>query len=401
MERTVILGIAAAVLAVLGYLAGYYMALGGRPATQTVTQTLTQTATATTTHTTYVTQTVTQTATAPSQMAASALTPISSSTVSVEATKGATVRAGPIIVVIRPGTYAKIGDQMLLRYNFSLVIYNVRNLAVAPDGGVPVYAFAFAVNGLVSPSVTFVDAVGRPKPVITIVYAPRNWSSWTWLGYKTLENGTLLGGGYAFVNKWHYLGGGVLVNIQFVKPVPWVFTAGPYDNRPEFTVYKPPKLGVASGLVPVEVAETVVNGTAGGAVRVGNVIAVIPPGTYLSDGQKRYERYSFALIYYATQSLSGVNGTAPLGAYAFASNGEVSAKYTFVNATGAPSPIVTVAVLPTTTTTWTWLPPGPVPQTSPIVNGTYRFPNEWLYGDGYIVNVQFVKPVPWIFLGPR
>jgi len=52
MERTVILGIAAAVLAVLGYLAGYYMALGGRPATQTVTQTLTQTATATTTHTT-------------------------------------------------------------------------------------------------------------------------------------------------------------------------------------------------------------------------------------------------------------------------------------------------------------------------------------------------------------
>jgi hypothetical protein len=46
MQRTVIFGMAAAVLAVLGYLSGYYTALGERSATQTVTQTLTQTATA-------------------------------------------------------------------------------------------------------------------------------------------------------------------------------------------------------------------------------------------------------------------------------------------------------------------------------------------------------------------
>jgi hypothetical protein len=409
MSRTTTLGIIAVVLAILGFVAGYYAAPKGPTATQTVTRTSTQTTTVT--QTGYVTQTVTQTSTltttvtqtaAPSmQMPTPALAPISSSTVSVNAAEGATVRAGPIIAVIRPGTYAMVGNKTLSNYNFSIVLYSVYGLGASPDGGWPVYAFAFAVNGMVSPAVTFVDSMGKPRPIITIAYMPDNWSSWTWLGYKALSNGTLVGGRYAFVDKWYYVGGGAFVNIQFVKPVPWVFTAGPYSYMPQFATFKPPMSSAASGLVPVEIAEAAINGTIGGALRVGNIIAVIPPGTYLSDGQTMYKTYNFSLIYYATLSMPGIGGMAPFGAYAFAANGVVSAKYTFVNAAGSPSPIVTIAVLPSETTSWTWLPSGPVQQTSAIVNGTYKFANVWLYGDGYIVNVQFVKPVPWIFLGPR
>ena len=407
MSRTTTLGIIAVVLAILGFVAGYYTAPRGAASPQTVTQTVTSTQTvtqtATQTATTMITQTVTQTITAtpPIAQISAELVPISSSTVMVNATKGATVRAGPIIVVIRPGTYVMAGNKTLSAYNFSVVLYGVRGLGPSPDGGQPVFAFAFAVNGQVTPSITFVDNVGKPRPVITLAYMPDNWSSWTWLGYKELSNGTLVGGRYAFIDKWYYLGGGVFANIQFVKPVPWVFTAGPYRYMPQFKTVMLPRSNVASGLVPVEIAEAAINGTTGGALRVGNIIAVIPPGTYLSNGQTMYKVYNFSLIYYATLNMPGVNGMAPFGAYAFAANGVVSAGYTFVDASGAPTPIITVAILPSATTSWTWLPQGPAQQTTALVNGTYRFPDVWLYGDGYIVNVQFVKPVPWVFLGPR
>lgn len=92
MSRTTTLGIIAVVLAILGFVAGYYAAPKGPTATQTVTQTSTQTTT------------VTQTAAPSMQMPTTVLAPISSSTASVNAAEGATVRAGPIIAVIRPGT---------------------------------------------------------------------------------------------------------------------------------------------------------------------------------------------------------------------------------------------------------------------------------------------------------
>ncbi|MGC9117479.1 MAG: hypothetical protein ACP5I3_00645 [Thermoproteus sp.] len=98
--------------------------------------------------------------------------------------------------------------------------------------------------------------------------------------------------------------------------------------------------------------------------------------------------------------MPGVAGMVPLGAYAFAANGLVTAKYTFVDANGAGSPIITIALFPRTVTSWTWLPQGAAQQNATLSVGAYKFPDVWLYGDGYIVNVLFVKPVPWVFLGP-
>lgn len=33
-----------------------------------------------------------------------------------------------------------------------------------------------------------------------------------------------------------------------------------------------------------------------------------------------------------------------------------------------------------------------------LAGGRYAFPDTWLPGDSYMVNVVFVKPVHWIFL---
>ncbi|WP_167828066.1 hypothetical protein [Thermoproteus tenax] len=391
MTKTTTTIIVAVVVAVIAFIAGYYAApsktvIQSTTTTQTYTQTVTQT----------YTQTVVPTTTPE-------LVPVSASSTVVNATKGATLRLGPLIVVIRPGTYALVGNSTLATYNFSLVIYNLKGVGLAPDGGMPVYAFAFAVNGQVSPSITFVDASGKPRQIITLAYIPSTWTSWTWLGYRQLSNGTLVGGRYVFVDQWYNVGGGVQVNLQFVKPVPWVFVAESSERPLSFSIIKPAVniSGVESGLVPLEIAEAWINGTEGGAVRVGNIIAVVPPGTYLKVGNSTYKAYNFSLVYYATLNLPGVDGMAPLGAYAFAANGVVSPAATFVGASGAPTPIITVAILPRTVTSWTWLTPTVSNgQSKILINGSYKFPNVWIRGDGYLLNAQFVKPVPWVFLGP-
>ncbi|MBP1450145.1 MAG: hypothetical protein JZD41_09185 [Thermoproteus sp.] len=401
MSKAGSIGIAILAL-VIGAVIGY-LASPAKTVTQTVTatQTATLTQTATQISTTTVTQTATVTQSAPPPAAQPLLIPVSSATVAVNATAGATVRDGPIIVVIRPGTYAMVGNTTLSAYNFSIVLYRVVGVGPAPDGGVPTYAFAFAVNGRVSPAVTLVDLAGKPKPVITLAYMPNNWGSWTWLGYAQAPNGTLVGGRYAFVNTWHYLKGAA-VNVQFVKPVPWIFTAYSTSAQPQYSARSPSINATGlTGLIPVEVATATIDGASGSAVEAGNIIAVVPPGTYLqAPNGTIYKSYEFGLVYYAVQGVQGVGGMAPLVAYAFAANGVVSPGYTFVDSSGKPAPVVTIAVLPEGTTSWTWLPPSPSSATSPLAQGSYKFPNTWIQGYGYIVNVQFVKPVPWIFLGP-
>ncbi|MCI4465041.1 MAG: hypothetical protein JHC22_04545 [Thermoproteus sp.] len=53
-----------------------------------------------------------------------------------------------------------VGNKTFSNYSFSIVLYSVYGLAASPDGGWPVYTFAFAVNGMVSPAATFVGGMG-------------------------------------------------------------------------------------------------------------------------------------------------------------------------------------------------------------------------------------------------
>jgi hypothetical protein len=90
---------------------------------------------------------------------------------------------------------------------------------------VPIYTFAFEVNGQITLTITFVNASGKPQGILTYVYtAPGvNWTSWTWLG--GMFNGTVyIGGKYAFADHWTYFSNGTMM-MTFIKPVPWVLEA--------------------------------------------------------------------------------------------------------------------------------------------------------------------------------
>ncbi|WP_243681498.1 hypothetical protein [Vulcanisaeta souniana] len=292
------------------------------------------------------------------------LIPVGEATVMVNATQGATVRLGNIIAVIRPGTYVETpGGQVLNTYQFSIIDYMIENIGLTPmemnmGGSPPIYAFAYAVNGQVSPGYTFVNQEGKPQAIITVVRMPSTWTTWTWLGFTEESNGTLIGGRYAFPDNWVYVSSGIFVNYQFVKPVPWVFV---YTGMPAMpmTVYAsettPNSTEITTmetELAPVSIGTVTVNATQGSAVAVGNLLAIIPPGTYVktSSGQI-LNTYNFSLVYQAVYNPTYLNESNtiywPIFSYAFAVNNQISPGYTFVNASGSPTPpVVTIAFLP-------------------------------------------------------
>ncbi|WP_291767314.1 hypothetical protein [Caldivirga sp. UBA161] len=425
--------IAVAVVAVVGYvLAGYFAVkppmtvtttstatpktvtttvTTTMPTTVTKTTTVSSTSTASSISTTTATVTITMTTTAVMQPnMVPELIPVGVSTAMVNASMGATLRLGNIIVIIRPGTYVMTqSKQILSTYNFSIIVYQLANIG-SPSmmGEEPVYAFAYAVNGHVSPSYTFVNPEGKPYAVITVVRMPNTWTTWTWLGFMQESNGTLVDGHYAFLDSWVYAGSGLFVNYQFVKPVPWIFvntgmpaslmatyTEPTMSSSMEATTMEPE-------LVPIGTGTVAINATQGGAVAVGNLLAIILPGTYVeTPSGQRLSTYNFSLIYQAIMNIPPLNESGvyywPLFSYAFAVNNQISLGYTFVNASGSPVPVLTVAFLPSWFTSWTWLGYVQLPDGT-LQGGKYAFPNVWIPGDDYIVNTVFFKPVPWVFL---
>lgn len=130
---------------------------------------------------------------------------------------------------IRPGTYIKVGNVTYTSYNFSLAFYNVYNVTSPPDESdyVPSGAFAFEVNGKITPSIEFVNASGTPYPIITFVKAGYNTTSWTFLGgsVPATNSSEYIGGKYAFADSWSHPNATTMVNNEFIKPVMWVFEA--------------------------------------------------------------------------------------------------------------------------------------------------------------------------------
>jgi len=120
-----------------------------------------------------------------------------------------------MIVAIQPNTKIVTPNGNLTIFNFSVVFYNPANGGTAPNGQVPILAFAYAINGNVTFSYSSINSVtGLANPFITVIFTPsQNVSMWTW-GAK----------GYIFKDPI-IVGNGVVVNLTFFKPVPWILTA--------------------------------------------------------------------------------------------------------------------------------------------------------------------------------
>ncbi len=143
----------------------------------------------------------------------------------INASKGANLSLGSAIrIIIKPGTYALIGNSLLNKYNFSVIDFSApstflpSNLSNYSATG----AYAFAVNGVISPSISFVNASADPKAIISIISANNSTTSWTLLG-GVFNGSAYINGTYKFPNVWSYPNSTYMVNNEFYKPVMWVF----------------------------------------------------------------------------------------------------------------------------------------------------------------------------------
>ncbi|BFH72625.1 hypothetical protein SJAV_05690 [Sulfurisphaera javensis] len=312
----------------------------------------------------------------------------SESTVTVNASQGAVVTDGNIIVTIEPGTYAynTKTNTTLSVYNFSVITFSMEGVYAPPNTSyTPLYAFAFAINGQISPVWELVTASKSPSPAITVVLgATDTWTSWTWFG-GTFNGTTYVGGGYKFADHWLY-GNGVIANIQFFKPVIWIFEAS------QTPVGQPPMSASVSvspvyGMNPVMAYTYTVNGTEGGVIFAGNIITIIKPGSYIvnTSSNTTLKTYEFSIIYYQLNNLPNApNGQTPILGFAYAINGQVTTKLY------STEPWITLIITPDSqqVTMWTWLSSG------------YAFKDPIVIGNGVVVNLTFFRPVPWILTMP-
>ncbi|MCG3108716.1 hypothetical protein L3N51_01001 [Metallosphaera sp. J1] len=315
---------------------------------------------------------------------------IGEQTVTVNATQGAILKVGPVMTIVKPGTYALLPNgNMSSLYNFSLILLSTQAvLPPAPDYNnlTPTYAFAFAINGQISPAYSLVNSTKGPDPAITVVYAPNTWTSWTWFGGK-FNGTTYVGGSYKFADHWIY-GNGVMVNTQFFKPVIWIFEAGETPQGP-VAPQSSVQVSTVYGLTPINAYTEVINSQQGGVIVAGNIITVVQPGTTISTPVGQLSNYNFSVVFYAPQNVtSPESGQVPSLVFAYAVNGNVTFSYT------ASKPFITIITTPSMgAQMWTW--------GSKNGMNTYIFHDPLLVGNGVVVNLSFVKPVPWVLTLPE
>ncbi|MEM3572195.1 MAG: hypothetical protein QW530_00500 [Candidatus Micrarchaeaceae archaeon] len=172
------------------------------------------------------TATTTATTTALPQQTVPKFGLVNSTTVFVNGSKGAVVAIAnnAIVASIRPGTYVLYKNETYKYYNFTLALFSVSDVGSPPNESqyLPSAAYAFEVNGNISPAFEFVNASGKPYAIISTVKANENTTSWTFLG-GTFNGTDYVGGKYAFADVWTHENSTTMINDAFVKPVMWVF----------------------------------------------------------------------------------------------------------------------------------------------------------------------------------
>ncbi|MGC9105500.1 MAG: hypothetical protein ACP5HQ_03645 [Thermoprotei archaeon] len=144
-----------------------------------------------------------------------------------------------------------------------------------------------------------------------------------------------------------------------------------------------------------------VNASQGAILQVGNVMVILPPGTYAKNlmTNQTFAVYNFSLITFGNWGVFSPPNTTltPVFTFAFAINGQIAPTWMLVNGMGKPQPAITIVWgAPTTWTSWTWF--GGTFNGTAYVSGSYKFANKWIYGNGFMVNLDFVWPVLWVVL---
>ncbi len=132
-----------------------------------------------------------------------------------------------------------------------------------------------------------------------------------------------------------------------------------------------------------------------------NLTVEINAGTYVKIGNSILPNYNFTIATYALHNVTSPPNESdymPAFGFAYLVNGKLSPAIEFVNSTGSPMPLTTIAEYPSTWTSWAFL--GGALNGTTYVGGKYALKNTWSYNatNSMLVNRQFVKPVMWVFV---
>lgn len=149
---------------------------------------------------------------------------LSKATFAVNGSAGGTFTLNHVITAVIPAnTFVSENGNVIKNYNFSIIDFAVPSSLSGPNASlVPYGAYAFAVNGQVNSSISFVNSSGKFQAIKSLVVGGLNETSWTYLG--GVYNGSAYSGGkYTAADVWSHPNDSVMVNDVFFKPVMWVF----------------------------------------------------------------------------------------------------------------------------------------------------------------------------------
>lgn len=149
---------------------------------------------------------------------------ISKATFAVNGSTGGSFTLNHVITAIIPAnTFVSENGNVIHNYNFSIIDFSVPSSLSGPNSSLAPYgAYAFAVNGQINSSISFVNATGKFQAIKSVVVGGPNDTSWTYLG-GVYNGSTYAGGKYTAADVWSHPNNSVMVNDVFFKPVMWVF----------------------------------------------------------------------------------------------------------------------------------------------------------------------------------
>ena len=201
---------------------------------------------------------------------------ISKATFAVNGSTGGTFTLNHVITAVIPAnTFVSENGNVIRNYNFSIVDFSVPSSLSGPNSSlVPYGAYAFAVNGQVNSSISFINSIGKFQAIKSLVVGGPNDTSWTYLG-GAYNGSTYKGGTYTAADVWTHPNNSVMVNDVFFKPVMWVFE----EPAPKVTTTVPtttaPVTVSKATTVPTTVSATPYPGSNEGVIAAIVVIIVV------------------------------------------------------------------------------------------------------------------------------
>ncbi|MCL5423736.1 MAG: hypothetical protein M1385_01465 [Candidatus Marsarchaeota archaeon] len=213
---------------------------------------------------------------------------------SVDGANGARLNFGNVTVLIPPNTYVSIGNKSYLNYNFSIILFKPQNMSIAPLPYNISYAYGFAVNGQITPSIKFTTANGNIRNITTILKGNNTYTAMPFGGgsYNSIAYNF---GNYNSYMNWTFNSENNTIQNNTNYPGAWVVFHAPFEiyyNHGVIDTGFPPQ-NITSNILPSNV---LIPKTSNGAVTTTVLPTTNVNNTYSKSNILSYLTYIALVI---------------------------------------------------------------------------------------------------------